>query len=120
VTGPAPAPAVEAAPDRPALPPPPEVEPVPQEELVAAAVLACPAVARLSSGTIGEIASYLPGRRLLGVRFADDEVAVHVVARYGPTVAEIARQVRLAVHGVVGDRPVTVGIDDLELPTPQD
>ncbi|MCW2744521.1 MAG: hypothetical protein JWM48_1071 [Mycobacterium sp.] len=119
MTGPAPAAAVEPGPVRPALPPPPDAQSVPVEQAVADAVLACPAVVRLSGGVVGEIASYLPGKRLLGVRLADGEATVHVVARYGPTVAEIAQQVRQAVRGVTGPLPVTVGVDDLELVTPE-
>ena len=84
-------------------------------DAIAAAVLACPLVAALSGGRAGEIASYLPGRRVTGVRIGDGTVTVHVVAVYGPSCAEIAAQVRQAVQGVVGALPVVVGIDDLDL-----
>ena len=88
-------------------------------DAVSAAVLGCPDVVALSSGRLGEVATYLPGRRIAGVRVGDDgAVTVHVVARYGPTVQEIAKQVRAAVAGVAGPGPVTVGVDDLVLPTP--
>ena len=85
-------------------------------DAVAAAVSACPDVVRLSGGVLGEVATYLPGRRVNGVRFLEDGgVEVHVVARYGPTAAEIAGQVRAAVTAICGPVPVHVGIDDLEL-----
>jgi hypothetical protein len=85
-------------------------------DAVAAAVSACADVVRLSGGVLGEVATYLPGRRVNGVRVREDGgVEVHVVARYGPTVAEIAAQVRAAVTAICGPVPVHVGIDDLEL-----
>lgn len=83
-------------------------------DAVAAAVLACPSVTGLSGGRLGEVATYLPGRRITGVRIADDGVAVHLVGRYGPTIGEIAAEVRAAVQAVVGRRPVTVSVDDLD------
>ncbi|MGF0115039.1 hypothetical protein ACQFYA_01775 [Promicromonospora sp. Marseille-Q5078] len=43
------------------------------------AVLTVPGVARLSGGVLGEVATYLPGDRIAGVRFDDDDVHVHVV-----------------------------------------
>ena len=87
-------------------------------DAVARAVLACPGVAALSAGRAGEVATYLPGRRVAGVRVGDGTVSVHVVGRYGPTCADIAAQVRQAVRAVLGDVPVEVVIDDLELPAP--
>ncbi len=53
-------------------------------EAVVAAALSCPDVARLSGGLVGEVATYLPGRQVTGVRFTDEEVEVHIVARWGP------------------------------------
>ncbi|WP_207386162.1 hypothetical protein [Protofrankia symbiont of Coriaria ruscifolia] len=84
---------------------------------IAAAVAGCPAVAALSAGTTGDVASYLPGRRVVGVRKAPGGVAVHVVAWFGPTMAEVAGQVRSAVTAVAPEcERIDVVIDDLELP----
>ena len=83
-------------------------------DALAAAALACPSVVALSGGRVGEVATYLPGRRVTGVRVTDGRVEVHVVARYGPTCAEIASQVRAAVQPLTGGLPVWVGIDDLD------
>lgn len=92
----------------------------PDPDVLAAAVLSCPAVAALSAGRVGEVATYLPGRRVAGIRIHDDELTVHVVARYGPTVQQIATQVRDAVRPHSGRRRLTVGVDDLVLdPTPR-
>ncbi|GAA3001147.1 hypothetical protein [Actinokineospora diospyrosa] len=63
----------------------PEIE----AAVVAAAVNALPQVAGPHSGRYGEIATYLPGRRIDGVRVRATEIAVGVVARYPATVAEV-------------------------------
>ena len=88
----------------------------PVVDAVAAAVLACPDVTGLSAGRVGEVATYLPGRRVPGVRLREDRITVHVTARYGRPVAEIASQVRAAVRPLVGGRPIDVGIDDVTDP----
>jgi uncharacterized alkaline shock family protein YloU len=88
----------------------------PEAELVgriAGAVADCPDVVSLSGGLVGEVASYLPGRRVAGVRLREDTVDVHVVARYGPTIAAIADQVRSVVAPLVSGRRVDVGVDGL-------
>lgn len=85
----------------------------PDPEVVAAAVQACPSVAALS----GEIASYLPGRRVAGVRTSPGRAEVHVVAHYGPPMEAVAAQVREAVTRAVGVRQVDVAIDDLQIPS---
>ncbi|SDR95117.1 hypothetical protein [Actinopolymorpha singaporensis] len=81
-------------------------------DLIAAAVGACPDVARLSAGPV---ATYLPGRSVPGVAVRDGEVRVAVVARYGRPLAEIAEQVRAAVAPLVPARRVDVTIDDLAI-----
>ena len=88
----------------------------PDPDAIAAAVLACGAVAGLSGGLAGEVASYLPGRRVTGVQVRPEGITVHVVARYGPTMAEVATEVAAAVRAVAGPVDVRVGIDDLLLP----
>jgi hypothetical protein len=65
-------------------------------EAVAAAAQGCPLVAGLTGGRFGEIATYRPGRRILGVREADGARA---------TVAPYA-----------GGLPISVFIEDIELP----
>ena len=87
-------------------------------DAVAAAVRACAGVADLSGGRIGEVATYLPGRRVAGIRVRDDAVEVHVTVPYGPSVDEVAGQVRRAVRPLVGQRAVDVGMDDIALEPP--
>ncbi|OXM66376.1 MULTISPECIES: hypothetical protein [Amycolatopsis] len=80
---------------------------------IAAAVRSLPVIADLDSGH-GEIATYLPGRRVAGVRIRPDEITIGVVSRYPATVAEIDAAVRAAVGAV--DRPVRVAVMDIVLP----
>lgn len=86
----------------------------PDPDAIARAVLDCPDVAALS----GEVATYLPGRRVAGVAVRGDGepmIEVHVVGRWGPPVAHIAEQVRRAVCAIAPDVPLNVVIDDLDL-----
>lgn len=87
----------------------------PSADTIAATVSGLPAVARLSGGTVGEVATYLPGRRVTGIRVQDDAVTVHLVARYGTPLPEVADAVRSAIAGLVGGRRVDVGVDDVEV-----
>ena len=82
-------------------------------DAVAAAVRSCPAIADLSPGPWGGVVSYLPGRQLAGVRVASDHVLISVRGRWGVPVAEMARQVRTAVAGLVGPRRVDLEVADL-------
>lgn len=84
-----------------------------QAELIAAAVLACPDVAGLHGGRFGEVATYLPGRQVTGVRITPTDVFVHVIARYPATVNQIDTAVRVALVPHVGALPVTLTIEDL-------
>jgi hypothetical protein len=86
-------------------------------ERVASAVERVPTVARLSAGSAGaEIATYLPGRRVRGVRVDEATVEVHVVARWPAVLPEVGEAVRSAAAPLVGGRAVEVVIDDLEVP----
>lgn len=84
---------------------------------VAAAVEGCPAVASLSAGRYGEVASYLPGARVEGVRVQGEVVEVHVVGQWGVPIPDLADQVRGATEALVDGRPVTVVVDDLAEPS---
>jgi voltage-gated potassium channel Kch len=84
-------------------------------EAIAAAVLASPAVAGLHCGQFTTVASYLPGRRVIGVAVTPSEITVGVVGRYPNTVAQIAAQVRAAVATVVPGVAVTVAIEDIDI-----
>jgi uncharacterized alkaline shock family protein YloU len=83
---------------------------------IAAATTSCPSVARMSAGDLREVVTYLPGRRVEGVRMTDDGVEVHVVVRWDVSLPAAADEIREALTPVVGDLPVSVFIDDVETP----
>ena len=83
---------------------------------IAAAARRCPLVVELSGGRFGEVASYLPGHRVVGVRVVDGEVEVHVVAAWGPPLAQVADAVREIVGPLTGGMPAAVFIDDIAVP----
>lgn len=90
-----------------------DAEREPDADAIAAAALACGGVAGLHGGMGHEVAAYLPGRTVAGVRLAEDRVEVHVVARYGTVLPVLAEEVRAAVIPVAGGFPVEIHIDDL-------
>jgi hypothetical protein len=86
-------------------------------DAVAAAVLAHPGVARLHGGAFGTVASYLPGRRVIGVRLPledTDPVVIAVVARMGVPLPLLAQELGAAVVAVVGPIAVDVTVADVE------
>jgi hypothetical protein len=83
---------------------------------IVAAVLACPLVAGMHSGRDGRAVTYLPGRRVTGVRITVDEVAIHVVARYPAVMDQVSDQVRRAVAPFAAGLRVEVTIEDLVVP----
>lgn len=85
-------------------------------EAVAAAALGCPLIADLTGGRFGEVATYLPGRRIQGVREVDGVIEVHVVAKWGTPLPEVAEVVRAAVAPLAGGKPVAVFIEDIDVP----
>jgi uncharacterized alkaline shock family protein YloU len=85
-------------------------------DALAEAVTTLSVVSGLSSGRVPEVATYLPNRRVAGVRITDAEVEIHVKARWGRTLPEVAQLVRAAVAPLVGGRVVSVHVDDIELP----
>ncbi|MEJ7704968.1 MAG: hypothetical protein WKF47_15540 [Geodermatophilaceae bacterium] len=90
----------------------------PDPDVLAAVTLACPLVAAMSGGVLGEVATYLPGRRIRGVRIAANGVDIHVVGVFGPSITEIVTQVRAAVEPLAAGRTLSVHVDDLKLPPP--
>lgn len=79
---------------------------------IAAVVLSCSSVAGLHGGRWGEVATYLPGRQVAGVRVHPDLVEVHVVGVYPTPVADIARQVRTALHPETGETPIQIVVEN--------
>ena len=83
---------------------------------IVAAVTSCPGVAGLTQIPGIPVATYLPGRTISGVAVRAGEVEVCVVARYGPSLPQLAEQIRQAVAPLVPDRVVDVVIGDIALP----
>ena len=87
-------------------------EPAPLADRVADATLSVPGVTGLHAGSFGEVASYLPGRRVNGVRLRDDLAEVHVAVAMGRPLLEVAEAVRAAVAALV-TTPVEVVVEDV-------
>lgn len=83
---------------------------------VAERVRAVPGVVGLHAGTFGEAATYLPGRRVTGVRMGDEQVDVHVVTEWDRDVREVAAAIRSALTELLPSRPVTVTVEDVAQP----
>jgi uncharacterized alkaline shock family protein YloU len=94
--------------------PAPASDPDPAEA-VASATLAVAGVHALHAGIVGEVSTYLPGRRVNGVRLREDGCEVHVVLDWGSPVRETADAVRTAVEALV-DGPVHVTVEDVAAP----
>jgi hypothetical protein len=88
----------------------------PLPERVAGALLAHPDVVRLSDGAYGSIATYLPGRRLVGVALGegDEPARIGVVLRLGAPVPATAEALRALVAAETGAQRVDVVVADVE------
>ena len=79
------------------------------------AATAVPGVTGLHGGTFGEIATYLPGERIAGVRVDDDAATVHIVVDYTHGVQAVADRVVAAASEAAG-LPVSVVVEDIVTP----
>ena len=84
-------------------------------DIVATAVTSVPGVAALHAGMFGEVGTYLPGRRIPGVRLSDGVTDIHVTLFFGFPVRETAARIRDVVTGVVGGT-VNVTVEDVVAP----
>lgn len=82
-------------------------------DLVAAAARSVPGVTDLHPGAFGEVATYLPGRRVTGVRLVDAATEVHVVVTLQAPIPTTAEAVRCAVRPLV-DNEVHVYVEDID------
>ena len=89
---------------------------LPDSDRIAAAVLACPGVIALHGGVFGEVATYLPGRRVIGVQVGADRVAVHFTALLGEPVLRVAADVRAAATPLACGWPLDVVVEDVGQP----
>ncbi|MFD6858876.1 hypothetical protein ACFWB0_10325 [Rhodococcus sp. NPDC060086] len=82
---------------------------------VANTVLGIAGIAGLHSGEFGEIATYLPGRRVAGIRLGPRGCEIHVTALYPADLPALGEAVRRYVEPVVGG-PVSVVFQDIREP----
>ena len=87
-------------------------------DAVAAAMQACPGVSELDAGRLGEVASYLPGRRVQGVAVRTASVTVQVRTRWGVPAPDLLSQITAALTPLIGGRRVEVVIADIDDPPP--
>ena len=85
-------------------------------DVIATAVLGCRAVAGLDEGGTQVVATYLPRRRVVGVRVEDDRVLVSVVLASGWSVRSLEEEVRRALAPHVEGRQVDVHVADVQTP----
>jgi hypothetical protein len=85
-------------------------------DAVAAAVRGCPAVHDLDAGRLGGVATYLPGRRVPGIRVADDRIEVHVRGVWDQPASLLAQQIRAALTTLSGGRVIDVVLTDVADP----
>lgn len=81
-------------------------------DVVVAAVLAVPGVHDLHAGVAGEVATYLPGRRVNGIRMREPGCSVHVALHWGAPVIGTTDAVRDAVRPYVSG-PVDITVEDI-------
>lgn len=83
---------------------------------LAATVESCPAVDALVDGPPAGAATYLPRRRINGIRIDGDVVTTQVRLRFGSTVGQLAQQVRRAAAPLVGPHRVDIVVADISDP----
>jgi hypothetical protein len=85
-------------------------------DAVAAAVRGCPGVSGLDGGQFGEVASYLPGRKVEGVVISGGRVTVRVRATWGMEAPVLAALIATVLAPLTAARPVDVVIGDIDDP----
>jgi hypothetical protein len=85
-------------------------------DAVAAAVLGCAGVAGLDGGRFGEVASYLPGRKVRGVVVSGGRVTVQIRSRWAVPAPGLAALITTVLAPLTGSRPVDVVIADIDDP----
>lgn len=74
---------------------------------------AVPGVTGLHPGMFGEVGTYLPGRRVPGVRVTDNAIDLHLVVASDASVRHTAAAVRQAVSEAFPAAAVNVTIEDI-------
>jgi uncharacterized alkaline shock family protein YloU len=87
-------------------------------EAIATRVAVCNGVLELSAGVSGTVATYLPGRQIVGVRAHGERVEIHVVGAWDAVIPELASEIRKKVAALVDGRRVDVVVEDVGEPPP--
>jgi hypothetical protein len=85
-------------------------------EMIAGVVRRCAGVSALDGGPYGEVATYLPGRKVAGVVIRDGQVTVQVRAAWGVPAPELAARITTVVSPLAGRRLIDVVIADIDDP----
>jgi len=85
-------------------------------EMIAAVVRRCAGVSALDGGPYGEVATYLPGRKVAGVVVGDGQVTIQVRVAWGVPVPELAAMITAVVSPLAGHRLIDVVIADIDDP----
>ena len=79
-------------------------------------VALCPGIAGVGSGLPGAMATYLPGRRIPGVRVNPDSIELEVSIRWESSAEQVAALLRSRLGRLVAGRRIDVTFVDIELP----
>jgi hypothetical protein len=84
---------------------------------VAESALAVDGVRALDAGQFGEIATYVPGERISGVRIGPQHGEVHIVTGVARNLREVAEEVRAAAE-MLAAMPFVVTVADIHVDLP--
>ncbi|MEU6645474.1 hypothetical protein ABZ863_23375 [Saccharomonospora sp. NPDC046836] len=84
-------------------------------DAIATEVSTHPSVVRLDGGALGTLATYLPRRKIVGVRVTepDEPIDIGVVLRLGRRLPEVTGELRERVRAIAGNVPVNVTVTDV-------
>jgi hypothetical protein len=80
------------------------------------AVVACTGVAGLGTGLPGSSATYLPGRRVPGVRVSPNAVELEIRAAWDSSAPQIFAEIQQVLAIVAPGRRIDVTIADIDVP----
>ncbi|MCX5042019.1 Asp23/Gls24 family envelope stress response protein [Aldersonia sp. NBC_00410] len=86
---------------------------------VAAAAHSVDGVVALDGGPFGEIATYVPGERVSGVRLSSEFGELHIVTDLRRNLRTVAEEVRAAAESLTG-LPFVVTVADVRIDLPDD
>ncbi|MCC2309999.1 Asp23/Gls24 family envelope stress response protein [Cellulomonas chengniuliangii] len=90
-------------------------DPADAADAVRDAVLGVPGITSMHGGPFADVATYLPGRRVTGVRLDPDRTEVYVVVSSDTPIPGVADAVRDAVQQVRPE-PVDIYVEGLDIP----